>query len=46
MSKEKYLSLTKSGFKMLERKKHENFFEYKKESDQIWQDLGWQYLEN
>lgn len=47
MRKEEYLSLAASRYEELEAlEEKDNFYDYEKSFDQIWQDLGRQYLES
>jgi hypothetical protein len=46
MTKEEYLSLAASRYEEIEAlKEKDNFYDYEKSFDQIWQDLGRLYLE-
>lgn len=47
MTKEEYLEIAASRYEELEAlKEKDNFYDYEKSFDQIWQDLGRLYLEN
>lgn len=47
MIKEKYLALAASRYEEIEAlKEKNNFYDYEKSFDQLWQDLGRLYLEN
>jgi hypothetical protein len=47
MTKEEYLALAASRYGEIESlKAKDNFYDYEKSFDQIWQDLGRLYLEN
>jgi hypothetical protein len=47
MTKEEYLTIAASRYEELEAlKEKDNFYDYEKSFDAIWQDLGRLYLEN
>lgn len=47
MTKEEYLAIAASRYEELEAlKEKDNFYDYEKSFDQIWHDLGCQYLES
>ncbi|GHU80804.1 hypothetical protein FACS1894145_7540 [Bacteroidia bacterium] len=47
MTKEEYVSLAVSRYEALEKlKEHDNFYDYEKNFDAIWTDLGRQYMES
>ena len=47
MTKEEYLALAAGRYEELESlDEKDNFYDYEKSFDQIWQDLGRQYLES
>ena len=47
MTKEKFLKLTESRYDDLEKlKKNDNFYDYEKEFDQLWQEFGRSFMEH
>ncbi|GHV63126.1 hypothetical protein FACS1894195_5330 [Bacteroidia bacterium] len=47
MTKEEYLALADSRYEALEKlKEHDNFYDYEKNFDVIWTDLGRLYMES
>jgi hypothetical protein len=47
MTREEYLSLVESRYEELEKlKEKDNFYDYEKGFDEVWQDLGRRYMES
>lgn len=47
MTKEEYLTLAASRYESLEKlQEHDNFYDYEKNFDAIWTDLGRLYMES